>query len=78
MAQQIDGPGRTDAQDAATLIFLSSLSQAVNPTLGLDRSDIAAYLEGIAGRSVTESQPLPIHDDCALVEAVSPSTDADE
>lgn len=35
---------RRDAQDAATLIFLSSLSQAVNPTLGLDRSDLVKYL----------------------------------
>ena len=44
VAEVIDGPDRSDAQDAATLIFLSSLSQAVNPTLGLTRSDIIGYL----------------------------------
>lgn len=51
LAQQIDGPGRSDAQDAATLIFLSSLSQAINPTLGLNRSDLVAYLAA-PGRGV--------------------------
>jgi len=46
VAEQIDGPAgkSTDAQDAAALILLSSLSQAVNPTLGLDRSTIVADL----------------------------------
>lgn len=44
VAEQIDGAGATDAQDAACLLFLSSLSQAVNPILGLDRSEVAAYL----------------------------------
>lgn len=44
VAETIDGPGRTDAQDAATIIFLSSLSTAVNPLLGLDRSTIVQYL----------------------------------
>ena len=44
VAQRIDGGASTDARDTATLIFLSSLSQAVSPTLGLTRSDIVAYL----------------------------------
>jgi hypothetical protein len=45
VAQVIDHElGDSDARDAATLIFLSSLSQAVNPTLGLDRSEIVGYL----------------------------------
>lgn len=45
VAQEIDRElGSTDARDAATLIFLSSLSQAVNPTLGLARSEIVGYL----------------------------------
>ncbi|ADU51937.1 hypothetical protein Tmar_1836 [Thermaerobacter marianensis DSM 12885] len=45
VAQQIDRElGGSDARDAATLILLSSLSQAVNPTLGLDRSEIVGYL----------------------------------
>jgi hypothetical protein len=45
VAQVIDHDvGASDARDAATLIFLSSLSQAVNPTLGLDRSEIVGYL----------------------------------
>lgn len=52
VAQRIDGAASTDAVDAATLIFLSSLSQAINPTLGLTRSDIAAYLAA-PGRGVT-------------------------
>jgi hypothetical protein len=43
-AEQIDGPDSTDAQDAAKLIFLSSLSRAINPTIGLDRSEIIKYL----------------------------------
>lgn len=51
VAQRIDGAATTDARDAATLIFLSSLSQAVNPTLGLTRSDIVAYL-ATPGRDV--------------------------
>jgi hypothetical protein len=51
VAQRIDGPASTDARDIATLIFLSSLSQAVNPTLGLTRSDIAGYLAA-PGRDV--------------------------
>lgn len=44
VAEQIDGPTGDDAQDAAKLVFLASLSQAVNPTLGLTRSEIAQYL----------------------------------
>ncbi len=44
VAEEIDGAGRSDAQDAAKLIFLSSLSQAVSPTLGLTRSEIVQYL----------------------------------
>ncbi len=44
VAQQIDSSFSEDAQEAATLIFLSSLSQAINPTLGLSRSEIVAYL----------------------------------
>ncbi len=44
-AEQIDGQsGGSEAQDAAKLIFLSSLSQAVEPTIGLTRSEVAAYL----------------------------------
>jgi hypothetical protein len=47
-AQQIDGRGPAsngcDAQDAAKLLFLSSLSTAVTPTLGLHRAEIAQYL----------------------------------
>ncbi|MHB8533566.1 MAG: DUF499 domain-containing protein, partial [Solirubrobacteraceae bacterium] len=51
-AEQIDGGAsseergdrRHDAEDVARLIFLSSLSQAVNPTLGLSRSEIAMSL----------------------------------
>lgn len=52
VAQQLDGPGQTSAQDAATLIFLSSLSQAVSPTLGLNRSELVACLVA-PGRDVT-------------------------
>lgn len=44
VAEQIDGESGTDARDAATLIFLSSLSQAMNPNLGLTRSEIVQYL----------------------------------
>ncbi len=44
LAQQIDGNKATDAQDIAKLIFLSSLSTATNPILGLGRSDIIGYL----------------------------------
>lgn len=44
LAQQIDGGKTTDAQDIAKLIFLSSLSTATNPVLGLGRSDIIGYL----------------------------------
>lgn len=51
VAEQIDTGGATDAQDAAKLIFLSSLSRATNPTLGLDRSEIVAYLAA-PGRNV--------------------------
>jgi len=51
VAQRIDGGASTDARDVATLIFLSSLSQAINPTLGLTRSDIGAYLAA-PGRDV--------------------------
>ena len=40
----IDGGDARDAQDTCKLVFLSSLSLAVSPTLGLDRSEIAAYL----------------------------------
>ncbi len=52
VAEQIDAPSSEDAQDAAKLIFLSSLSQAVNPTLGLTRSEIAQYLAR-PGRDIT-------------------------
>jgi hypothetical protein len=52
VAQRIDGTTSTDARDIATLIFLSSLSQAMNPTLGLSRSDINAYLAA-PGRDVS-------------------------
>ncbi|NTV99826.1 MAG: DUF499 domain-containing protein [Oscillochloris sp.] len=51
IAELIDAGGSTDAQDAARLIFLASLSRAVNPTLGLDRSDLVAYLAA-PGRNV--------------------------
>ncbi|MBF6592778.1 MAG: hypothetical protein IVW57_19880, partial [Ktedonobacterales bacterium] len=51
VAQRMDGPTSRDTRDIATLIFLSSLSQAVNPTLGLTRSDITAYLAA-PGRDV--------------------------
>lgn len=45
VAQQIDAEtSGTDARDAATLIFLSSLSQAVDPTLGLDRGELVGML----------------------------------
>jgi len=44
LAQQVDGGKATDAQDIAKLIFLSSLSTATNPILGLGRSDIIGYL----------------------------------
>lgn len=53
VAEQLDGEGSSDAQDAAKLVFLSSLSLAVNPTLGLDRSEIAAYLAA-PGRDLTK------------------------
>lgn len=43
-AQRIDGDDATDAQDAAKLLFLSSLSTAVNPTVGLHRAELAEYL----------------------------------
>ncbi|MEZ4521144.1 MAG: hypothetical protein R3A46_05820 [Thermomicrobiales bacterium] len=43
-AEQIDGPDSTDAQDAVKLIFLSSLSTAVDAVRGLDRSTIVEYL----------------------------------
>jgi len=44
LAQQIDGTASTDAQDIAKLIFLSSLSTATNPVLGLSRSEILGDL----------------------------------
>jgi len=44
LAQQIDGGTTTDAQDIAKLIFLSSLSTATNPVIGLNRSEILGYL----------------------------------
>jgi hypothetical protein len=44
VAEVIDGPDGRDAQDVARLLFVSSLSTAVNPTHGLTRSDIVAYL----------------------------------
>jgi hypothetical protein len=44
LAQQIDGGSTADAQDIAKLIFLSSLSTATNPVLGLSRSEILGYL----------------------------------
>lgn len=48
---ELGGSGATDAQDAAKLLLLSSLSRAVNPTLGLDRSTVVAYLAA-PGRSL--------------------------
>lgn len=54
VAQQIDAElGGSSARDAATLIFLSSLSLAVNPVLGLDRSEIFGYLAE-PGRDLTQ------------------------
>lgn len=54
VAQQIDAElGGSGARDAATLIFLSSLSLAVNPVLGLDRSEIFGYLAE-PGRDLTQ------------------------
>lgn len=44
VAQVIDADSGTNAQDAARLIFMSSLSRATNPTLGLTRSEIVLYL----------------------------------
>ncbi|HNZ33731.1 MAG TPA: DUF499 domain-containing protein [Syntrophales bacterium] len=44
LAQQLDGGDGTDSQDTARLIFLSSLSTATNPVLGLSRSEILGYL----------------------------------
>ncbi len=44
VAEQVDRAESSDAQDVSRLVFLSSLSQAVNPTLGLDRSEIVTYL----------------------------------
>lgn len=44
VAQQIDGPGKRDAQDAARLILMSSLSLATDPVLGLTRADIVSFL----------------------------------
>ncbi|PIP07168.1 MAG: hypothetical protein CO012_07245 [Syntrophobacterales bacterium CG_4_8_14_3_um_filter_49_14] len=44
LAQQIDGGKITDAQDIAKLIFLSSLSTATSPILGLGRSELIGYL----------------------------------
>jgi len=44
MAEQIDKGRTEEAQDVAKLIFLSSLSEAVTPTLGLTRSEIGQYL----------------------------------
>jgi hypothetical protein len=43
-AQRLDGKDSADAQDTARLLFLSSLSTAVNPTVGLHRAEIAEYL----------------------------------
>ncbi len=43
-AQLIDADQTHDAQDVAKLLLLSSLSTAVNPTLGLHRTNIAEYL----------------------------------
>ena len=53
VAEVIDGDGPPTAQDAARLIFLSSLSQAVNPVLGLDRSEIARDLAA-PGRDLSD------------------------
>lgn len=51
-AQQIDNGNGRDAQDVAKLLLLSSLSTAVNPTLGLHRTDVAQYLSE-PGRDLT-------------------------
>jgi len=53
LAQQIDGGASTDAQDIARLIFLSSLSTATNPVLGLSRSEILGDLAA-PGRDVVK------------------------
>lgn len=52
VAEQIDAGKVSDAQDVARLIFLSALSTAVNPVLGLTRSEIFGYLAA-PGREIT-------------------------
>jgi hypothetical protein len=44
VAQVIDGQNRRNAQDAARLILMSSLSLATDPVLGLTRADIISFL----------------------------------
>lgn len=53
VAQQIDGPVKRDAQDAARLILMSSLSLATDPVLGLTRADIVSFLAS-PSRSIGE------------------------
>jgi hypothetical protein len=51
VAQRIDAKDSRNAQDAARLILLSSLSLATNPVLGLTRADIISNLAS-PGRNV--------------------------
>lgn len=52
VAQRIDGEAQNEnARDVSRLLFLASLSTAVNPTLGLNRSELVAYLAA-PGRDV--------------------------
>ena len=52
VAERLDAGGGHDARDAATLLFLSSLSLAVNPVHGLTRDELIAYLVS-PGRDLT-------------------------
>jgi hypothetical protein len=52
VAQRIDSEtGTTNALDVTRLLFLASLSTSINPTLGLNRSELVAYLAA-PGRDV--------------------------
>ncbi|MCA9863073.1 MAG: DUF499 domain-containing protein, partial [Thermomicrobiales bacterium] len=53
IAQQIDGKDGRNAQDAARLILMSSLSLATNPVLGLTRTEIITFLAS-PGRKVSD------------------------
>ena len=52
VAEKIDASDGRDARDAATLLFLSSLSLAVNPVHGLTRDELVANLVA-PGRDLT-------------------------